>query len=62
MSGMNVWRKHKGKFEKVNGPFLDRLFDWWECTTPGEFTTERLRMIARVRKVMRKKGMKCVEE
>lgn len=51
---MNVWKKHKGKFEKVNSPFLDRLFDWWEGIDPqGEFTTDRLRMIARARKIMR---------
>ena len=50
---MNVWKKHKGKFEKVNGPFLDRLFDWWEGRTSGEFTADRLRMIARARKIMR---------
>lgn len=31
---MNVWKKHKGKFEKVNG-------------------ADRLRMIARARKIMR---------
>lgn len=51
---MNVWKKHKGKFEKVNGPFLDRLFDWWEGRTSGEFAADRLRMIARARKIMRK--------
>lgn len=51
---MNVRRKHKGKFEKVNGPFLDRLFGWWEYPTPGEFTTERLRMIARARMAVRR--------
>lgn len=50
---MNVWKKHKGKFEKVNGLFLDRLFDWWDSPTSGEFTTDRLRMIARARKIMR---------
>ena len=50
---MNVWKKHKGKFEKVNGLFLDRLFDWWEGTTSGEFTADRLRMIARAWKIMR---------
>ena len=44
---MNKWRKNKGKFEKVNGPLLDRLFDWWDGTTSGEFTTARLRMTAR---------------
>lgn len=50
---MNVWRKHKGKFEKVNGPFLDVLFDWLESPTPDKFSAERLRMIARARKIMR---------
>lgn len=50
---MNVWKKYKGKFEKVNGPFLDRLFDWWEGRTSGEFIADRLRMIARARKIMR---------
>lgn len=45
--------KHKGKFEKVNGPFLGRLFDWWECPTAGEFISGRLRMVARARKIMR---------
>lgn len=52
---MNRWRKHKGKFEKVNGPFLDRLFDWWECPTPGEFSAGRLRMIARARRLSKGK-------
>nr|DAN14314.1 MAG TPA: hypothetical protein [Caudoviricetes sp.] len=52
---MNVWRKHKGKFEKVNGPFLDRLFDWWERPMPGEFITGRLRMAARARKIIEKR-------
>ena len=47
---MNKWRKNKGKFEKVNGPLLDRLFDWWDGTTSGEFTTARLRMTARARR------------
>jgi hypothetical protein len=52
---MNVWKKHKGKYVKVNGPFPDRHFAWLEGRTQGEFTAERLRMIARAWKIMRGK-------
>lgn len=48
---MNRWRKHKGKFEKVNGPTLDRNFDWinWDAGVP--YIHGRLRMTARARKI-----------
>ena len=53
---MNKWRKSKGNFEKVNGPLLDRLFDWWDSdATSGEFTTARLRMIARARRLSKRR-------
>ena len=53
VSSMNVWKKHKGKFVKMNGPFPDRHFDWCEGRTQGEFSAERLRMIARAWKIIR---------
>lgn len=49
---MNVWRMHKGNFVKVNGPFPDSHFDWLEGRKQGEFSAERLRMIARAWKIM----------
>ena len=62
VSSMNIWRKHKGKFEKVNGEFLGRLFDWWGRPTAGEFNSDRLRMAARARKIMRVNRLNDEEE
>lgn len=48
---MNIWRKHKGKFEKVNGPTLDWMFDRLEWPAGIKFISGRLRMAARARKL-----------
>lgn len=50
---MKAWRKYNGTFWKENGPAIDRLFDWWEWDAGTDFIPDRLRMIARARKIMR---------